>query len=100
MKSSAKRFTIAGHFTGNLRVQLFTSHPRTVGETYFEHLESASRFGSRMIVAGFACLLHGVFPFLFVTTGSKTVRHLHETMIAHRSRQRAAPELIDQGAYI
>jgi hypothetical protein len=100
MKSSLKRFTIPAHSKGNPRVQLFTSHPSTVGETYFEHLESASHFGSRMIAAGFACLLHGIFPFLFVTTGSKTIRHLHETMIAHRSRQRAAPELIDQGAYI
>lgn len=71
-----------------------------MGETYFEHLESAGHFGTRMIAAGFACLLHGIFPFLFVTTGSKTVRHLHERMIAHRSRNKAAPELIDQGAYI
>lgn len=81
-------------------MRLFTQHPQTVGETYFEHLESASTFGWRMIAAGFACLLHGLFPFLFVTTGSKTIRHLHETMITHRSRRRAAPELIDQGAYI
>lgn len=79
---------------------IFTDHPESVGETYFEHLESASGFGGRMVLAGFACLLHGVFPFLFVTTGSKTIRHLHETMIAHRSRRRAAPELADQGAYI
>ena len=81
-------------------MKLFTQHPKTVGETYFEHLNSASHFGSRMIVAGVACFLHGLFPFLFVTTGSKTVRHLHERMITHRSRQQAAPELIDQGAYI
>jgi uncharacterized protein DUF6356 len=78
----------------------FSEHPRSVGETYFEHLQSASFFGSRMIVAGAACMLHGIFPFLFVTTGSKTVKHLHERMITHRTRVKAAPELIDQGAYI
>jgi len=100
MKSSPKRSTIPALSKGHPRVNLFTSHPRTVGETYFEHLGSASHFGTRMIGAGVACLLHGIFPFLFVTTGSKTIRHLHETMITHRSRQRAAPELIDQGAYI
>ena len=81
-------------------MSIFTDHPRSVGENYFEHLENASHFGTRMIAAGFACLLHGIFPFLFVTTGSKTVRHLHERMITHRSRGKAAPELIDQGAYI
>ena len=78
----------------------FSEHPRSVGESYFEHLESASFFGSRMILAGCACLLHGLFPFLFVTTGSSTVKHLHERMITHRTRLRAAPELIDMGAYI
>jgi len=89
---------------GEIRVQgirnIFCEHPATVGETYLEHLGSASQFGSRMIVAGFACMVHGLFPFLFVKTGSSTIRHLHDAMITHRSRQRAAPELIDQGAYI
>jgi hypothetical protein len=79
---------------------IFTDHPQSVGETYFEHLESATGFGLRMVAAGLACLLHGLFPFLFVTTGSRTIGHLHERMIRHRSRNRAAPELIDQGAYI
>jgi hypothetical protein len=81
-------------------MRAFTEHPESVGETYWEHLSSATHFGARMIGAGFACLMHGLFPFLFVTTGSRAVRHLHERMIAHRSRKQAAPELIDQGAYI
>lgn len=80
--------------------QLFTDHPHSVGETYFEHMGMASSFGLRMVLAGLACLLHGLFPFLFVKTGSTTIRHLHETMISHRSRVRAAPELADIGAYI
>jgi hypothetical protein len=80
--------------------EAFCSHPETVGETYAEHLESAWSFGARRVLAGLACLMHGVFPFLFVTTGSRAVRHLHERMITHRARVRAAPELTDQGAYI
>jgi Family of unknown function (DUF6356) len=49
---------------------LFTKHPASVGETYFAHLGSAGGFGSRMITAGLACLVHGIFPFLFQRTGS------------------------------
>ncbi|MBI3675861.1 MAG: hypothetical protein HY243_04515 [Proteobacteria bacterium] len=79
---------------------LFAEHPRSVGETYFQHMASAFSFGSRMMVAGCACLMHGLFPFLFVKTGSSTVRHLHDEMITHRSRLRAAPEWADHGAYI
>jgi hypothetical protein len=81
-------------------VALFADHPRSVGESYFEHMQVAFAFGSRMLGAGFACLMHGLFPFLFVTTGSTTVRHLHDAMITHRSRARAAPEWIDHGAFI
>ena len=42
--------------------RIFSEHPETVGETYLEHLETASFFGSRMIVAGMACMLHGPTP--------------------------------------
>jgi hypothetical protein len=81
-------------------VKLFTEHPRTVGETYTGHMVSAASFGSRMIFAGCACLLHGLFPFILVKTGSTTVRHLHDKMITHRGRERAAPEWADIGAHI
>ena len=80
--------------------EMFTAHPRSVGETYGEHLGTACRFGMRMIAAGSACMLHGIFPFLFVRTGSSTVRHLHDEMITHRSRISAAPEWADIGAHI
>jgi Family of unknown function (DUF6356) len=80
--------------------KLFTAHPASVGETYVQHMTTAASFGTRMMLAGCACTLHGLFPFLFVRTGSTTVRHLHDEMITHRSRAQAAPEWADMGAYI
>jgi hypothetical protein len=65
--------------------RLFTEHPASVGETYSEHLVRASCFGWRMVFAGFACMLHGILPFLFVRTGSRTIAELNEQMIAGRS---------------
>lgn len=64
----------------------FTDHPASVNETYAEHLGSAWSFAFRMIVAGVACFLHGLLPFLFRTTGSSTIRQLHERMVTHRAR--------------
>jgi len=64
----------------------FTEHPESVGETYFEHMGVATRFGAAMLAGGFACLLHGLFPFLFTTTGSSTIRRLHERMVVSRRR--------------
>ncbi|WP_404478901.1 DUF6356 family protein [Novosphingobium sp. BL-52-GroH] len=58
----------------------FTEHPRSVGETYSEHLHAALGFALPMIGAGLACLVHAVFPFLFAQTGSGTVAALHAKM--------------------
>jgi hypothetical protein len=63
----------------------FTRHPRSVGETYGEHFLFASRFGLRMINGGVACVVHGLFPFLFVRTGSRTVLDLHARMTGARA---------------
>ena len=70
----------------------FTEHPAAVGETYGEHLVQASGFGGRMILGGIACVLHGVFPFLFVKTGSKQITRLHGRMVTNRCKQ---PESFD-----
>jgi hypothetical protein len=69
--------------------RLFTEHPASVGETYFQHLGMAFSFGARMVAAGCACLLHGLFPWLFTTTGSDAVRALHGRMVENRVRSGA-----------
>jgi Family of unknown function (DUF6356) len=55
----------------------FTAHPASVGETYGEHLRFALAFGVRMTFGGIAAMIHAVFPFLFVTTGSRTLDGLN-----------------------
>ena len=55
-------------------LRAFSEHPASVGESYFGHLVQASTFGLRMLCAGLACVLHGIFPFLFVTTGSDAMK--------------------------
>lgn len=65
-------------------MKLFTDHPKEVGETYAEHFMVASSFGVPMIMAGFACLFHGIFPFLFKKTGSNLVRRLYDRMVINR----------------
>ena len=66
--------------------RLFTEHPASVDETYGEHMAVAGSFGVRMIVAGLACLVHALLPFLFVKTGSLAITELHERMVAKRRR--------------
>jgi hypothetical protein len=67
--------------------RLFIAHPRSVGETYGEHFVMASGFGVRLVLSGFACLVHAVFPGLFETTGSAAVKELHRRMVIDRLRR-------------
>ena len=68
----------------------FTKHPDAVGESYGEHFAVATSFGSAMILGGLACMVHGVLPFLFTSTGSQTVKRLHERMVVSRRRAEAS----------
>ncbi len=63
--------------------RLFCEHPGTANETYFEHLLFACGFGLRMIFGGLACIIHGIFPFLCVWTGSQSVCDLHEQLASN-----------------
>ncbi len=65
----------------------FTKHPHEVGESYSEHFHVASSFGFAMIKGGLACYVHAILPFLCTTTGSQTVRRLHDRMVTNRVRQ-------------
>lgn len=58
----------------------FTHHPEEVGESYGEHLVTALGFGATMAWGGVCVMLHAIFPFLFVTKGSETMRKLHKRM--------------------
>ncbi|AEG48985.1 hypothetical protein Sphch_1296 [Sphingobium chlorophenolicum L-1] len=64
--------------------RIFLDHPHQVGETYFEHLRAAGSFGTDMVVAGVACLVHAILPNLFTKTGSDAVARLHDRMVVNR----------------
>ncbi|WP_343312700.1 DUF6356 family protein [Brucella sp. BE17] len=58
--------------------RLFTEHPASVDETYFEHMLFAGRFSLKLFLAAFAALIHAILPFLFEKTASGMVRELYE----------------------
>ena len=66
---------------------LFTEHPASVGESYWQHLLQASTFGTTLLLTGLACLFHGLLPFLFKNTGSNNIRRLHDMMVINRRRR-------------
>ncbi len=64
--------------------KLLFAHPREIGETYTRHAGHALVIGSRMILAGLACLVHALLPGLFVRTATRTVEDV-QTLMASRT---------------
>jgi hypothetical protein len=75
--------------------RLFTQHPASVGETYFQHARAAGAFGLRMLVGGTACLIHAVFPFLFIRTGGDCVADLHSRIVVRRGNTSGSTKDVD-----
>ncbi|MFT5226178.1 MAG: hypothetical protein ACI8XX_001932 [Polaribacter sp.] len=68
---------------------LFTEHPNTVGESYFEHLFAAAHFSAKLLLAGIVCLVHALLHFLFVKTGNQLVSQLYQRMVTQRDQRTA-----------
>ena len=57
--------------------RLFMDHPRSVGESYFEHLLFAGGFVLRLLGAGLAALVHALIPCLFEKTASNMIAKMY-----------------------
>lgn len=65
-------------------MKFLTTHLDEVGESYWRHLGHAFGFAVAMILGGLACLIHALFPFFCVKTGSDSIRRLHNNMVVNR----------------
>ena len=65
--------------------RLFLDHPRSVDESYFEHLLFAGGFAVRLIGAGLAALIHALIPCLFEKTAGNMIMGMH-SKISNRDR--------------
>jgi len=67
--------------------KVFLDHPRSVGESYGEHLFQAGRFSLKLLHAAGACLIHALIPCLCERTGSKAITNLYDIMVQNRACQ-------------
>lgn len=57
--------------------RLFLNHPRSVDESYLEHLVFAGGFAFRLIGAGLAALIHALIPCLFEKTAGNMIAQMY-----------------------
>jgi len=63
----------------------FTSHPKNCGETYLEHFITASSCGIELSLAGMACIIHSMLPFLFTSTASSIVQKINARLALRKN---------------
>jgi hypothetical protein len=61
--------------------RLFLDHPRSVNESYFEHLLFAGGFALRLLGAGLAALIHALIPCLFEKTAGNMIVRMHSKIL-------------------
>lgn len=54
-------------------IKYFVEHPKSVNETYIEHLFQTIKFSTVFILAAIIVLVHGIFPFIFKTAATEMV---------------------------
>ena len=63
-------------------MSIFNDHPHSIGETYSQHLLFAVSTGGKLIGAGLAVTIHGLFPFWHQTTASRVIKDLYHLVTA------------------
>jgi|TARA_E500000081_G_scaffold29477_1_gene33141 hypothetical protein len=58
--------------------KIFTQHPKSNGETYFEHMRCAAYYGFRMVISGLAAIVHSILPFIFETAASDCAKMVNK----------------------
>ena len=75
--------------------RIFLDHPRSVDESYLEHMAFAARFSVTLLIASAAALVHALVPCCCERTASQVVATLYR-----RTHNRGVPAALHDGAGI
>ena len=63
---------------------IFTEHPKAVGESYFLHFKFALSTGIKLMLWGIIAVVHAFFPFMFKTYVSRKIKELYHRITQER----------------
>ena len=63
---------------------IFTKHPKEVGESYLQHFGKALKFSCLLFSLSLKALVHSLLPFCYETAVSERVKTLSEGMQKRR----------------
>jgi len=59
---------------------IFTKHPKEVGETYLQHLRGAWKYSFSLFLLFLIAFVHSIFPFIFKNTTSEKIIKMAEDL--------------------
>jgi hypothetical protein len=69
---------------------LFLEHPRSLGESYWQHLKIAMTLAVRLGVTAGALICHAILPNLFKTFASERITELYDRLQSRRNTNNPA----------
>ena len=63
---------------------IFTEHPKSVGESYLKHFGKALSFSLLLLSLSLKALVHAILPFLYEKTVSERIKMLSDEMQARK----------------
>lgn len=64
---------------------IFTNHPKEVGETYFQHLWVALKYSFKLLLLFIIAFIHSFFPFIFKAHTSTKIIEMAEELKNRRN---------------
>jgi hypothetical protein len=64
---------------------IFTKHPKEVGETYFQHLWVALKYSFKLLLLFIIAFIHSFFPFIFKENTSNKIIEMAEELKNRRN---------------
>ena len=55
---------------------VFTKHPKEVGETYLQHMWASFRYSLTFLLLVFVAMVHAILPFVFTKTASCIIQEM------------------------
>ena len=66
---------------------LFTKHPKSVGENYFSHFEKAVGFCCKLLVLSYKSLVHAILPFIYIDATSSKIQELNDQLQQRKNKR-------------
>lgn len=60
---------------------IFIDHPKSVDETYLQHMRFAGWFAGRLFLAAGAAAVHAIIPCLFEKTAGRMIAQMNERLV-------------------